>query len=106
MRNNSRLTLINLSENEINGREFNKIALMLTVNRDLSSLILASCGLGKDAITAIGEGLKKNSSLEHLDLSKNSRLNGDSFTSWAHQDCHGVFFLKSLNLTDNQAIGD
>jgi len=47
-------------------------------------LILSSCGLGRDAMTAIGEGLKKNSSLTHLDLSKNSRLSGDSFTSWAH----------------------
>ena len=66
---------------------------MLWTNREITSLILAQCGLGTNAVTAIGEGLKKNSSLANLDLSKNSRLKTDSFTSWEHQDCLGIFFL-------------
>jgi len=44
---------------------------ILAVNRNVTSLSLNNCCLGKEAVAAIGEGLAKNTKLQSLSLRSN-----------------------------------
>jgi Ran GTPase-activating protein (RanGAP) involved in mRNA processing and transport len=103
IRGNQRLIDLTLSENDLNGRDFSRISLMLWNNKELRFLRLSQCNLGLQAADSIGEGFKKSRCLDHLDLSRN-RFNQNCFGNW--QDCLGIFYLRSLDLSDNQDMGD
>lgn len=50
---------------------------MLSCSKYLVTLSLANCGIGKDVMLAIGEGLFKNTKLQNLNLRANRvKMNG------------------------------
>jgi len=91
---------LNLSENDLSGEEIGILQIMLWNNRDLKKLVLSKCNIGIEAADAIGEGLKKNESLLHLDLS-NNKFSNACMQSWSSVDCIGLFSLETLDLSNN-----
>ena len=63
IRLNSYLRNLNLSHNDLSGSQFHGIYHLLWTTKQLFSLSLASCRLGKPAAEAIGTGLSKNTTL-------------------------------------------
>ena len=60
-----------MSENDIDGKDFSKVRLLLQAGRDLRKLTFNKCKLGKSALEWIGEGLCKNFTLTELNLVEN-----------------------------------
>jgi len=60
-----------MSENDLDGKEFVKVKLLLQAGRDLRKLTFNKCNLGKNALEWIGEGLCKNFTLTELSLVEN-----------------------------------
>ena len=86
LRNCTHLQVLNLSENNLSGKNFQKIVLLLWNNNTLRKLILSDCMLGKSAIDNIGEGFKKNNSLHELNISKNM-FETNCMESWNSTGC-------------------
>jgi hypothetical protein len=92
--------MLNLSENNLSGKNFEKIVLMLWNNNRLKKLLLSQCMLGSSAIEHIGEGFMKNITMHTLDVS-NNMLEANCTESWNNTQCLGLFSLRVLDFSDN-----
>jgi len=75
---------------------------MLSCSRFLTHLSLASCGIGKEIMLALGEGLFKNTKLQVLNLRGNRvKMNGiKEFVRTCFQN--GKLALKQIDFSQNQ----
>ncbi|XP_044162704.1 NLR family CARD domain-containing protein 3-like [Acropora millepora] len=103
LKENSTLTSLDLSHNRIGNDGADALAKGLKENSTLTSLDLSNNRIGNDGADALAKGLKENSTLTSLDLS-NNRFGNDG----AHALAKGLkanSMLTSLNLRFNE-IGD
>lgn len=75
---------------------------VLSCSKFLTQLSLANCGIGKDIMLAIGEGLFKNNKLQQLNVRGNRiKLNGiKEFVRSCFQN--SKLALKSIDFSQNQ----
>jgi Leucine-rich repeat (LRR) protein len=72
--------------------------LLLWNNKKLQKLELKNCMINSYGCECIGEGLSKNTTLRHLDIS-NNKFNPSSLKKWA--EILGRTALRYLDLSNN-----
>ena len=74
---------------------------MLSQSKFLTNLSLANCGIGKEVMFAIGEGLSKNTMLQVLNL-RGNRIKMNGIKEFV-RSCfsNNKLALKSLDLSQN-----
>ena len=72
--------------------------------KQLRSLSLVDCRLNKASAESLGNGLSKNTTLKHLDISDN-KFTADSFKIWPQKCQKGLRTLRVLDVSKNSMLG-